>query len=202
MNYLFHLFLSDPDQNVMLGNLMGDFVKGRLDLADFPETILFGLRQHRQIDSFANQSSGYQASRHRIDPEFGYFRSIMVDVFYDHFLARHWERHHPLPLDQFAEQVYQTLENNFELLPPDLQQIVPRMIKHNWLVSYREIETIETVLLRLDQRIKRPSPLSRGGEQLKQHYDMFDADFDLFLIQAQDFLSNKRWCQTASNNRK
>ena len=186
----------------MLGNLMGDFVKGRLDLTDFPETILFGLRQHRQVDGFANQSSGYQASRHRIDTEFGYFRSILVDVFYDHFLARNWERHHPLPLEQFAEQVYQTLENRFELLPPDLQQIVPRMIKHNWLVSYREIKTIETVLIRLDQRIKRPTPLARGVEQLKQHYDMFDADCDQFLTQAQDFLSNKRCCQTTSNDRK
>jgi acyl carrier protein phosphodiesterase len=201
MNYLFHLFLSDPDPEVMLGNLMGDFVKGRLELADYPESILFGLKQHRQVDSFANRSSAFQASRQRIDPKFGYFRSIMIDVFYDHLLARAWERHHPIPLEQFAQQVYRTLEMKFDSLPAKLQKIVPRMIKHNWFVSYQNIEIIETVLIRLDQRIKRPTPLAAGLSQLKLHYSKLEDDCDLFLSQAQAFLSDKRRCQSSANNR-
>jgi acyl carrier protein phosphodiesterase len=201
MNYLFHLFLSDPDPDVMLGNLMGDFVKGRLELADYPESILFGLKQHRQVDIFANRSSAFQASRQRIDPKFGYFRSIMVDVFYDHLLARSWDRHHSIPLEQFAQQVYRTLEKKFDVLPAAMQQIVPRMIRHNWLVSYQNIEIIETVLVRLDQRIKRPTPLAAGLSQLKQHYAEFETDCDLFLSQAQAFLFDKRRCQLAENNR-
>ena len=201
MNYLFHLFLSDPDPEIMLGNLMGDFVKGRLDLADYPKSMLFGLKQHRQVDSFADQSNAFQTSRHRIDPKFGYFRSIMVDVFYDHLLAKCWDRHHHLPLEQFADQVYRSLEEKFSLLPTDLQQIVPRMIKHNWLVSYRNIDIVETVLIRLDKRIKRPTPLPQGFSQLLQHYAELDADCDQFLIQAQTFLSDKRSCQSGSNDR-
>ncbi|MBE0500509.1 MAG: DUF479 domain-containing protein [Desulfuromonadales bacterium] len=199
MNYLFHLFLSSPEQDLLLGNLMGDFVRGRLEFADYPANVLLGLKQHRQIDSFATQSSAYLASRQRIDPQFGYFRSIMVDVFYDHLLARNWERHHPLSLEQFARQIYQILEKRFDLLPAELQKIVPRMIQHNWLVSYRDIAIVEPVLIRLDQRIKRPTPLAAGLEQLKRHYAALETDCDLFVSQAQAFLLKE---EALSNIRK
>lgn len=201
MNYLFHLFLSDPDPEVMLGNLMGDFVKGRLELTDYPAQIMFGLKQHRQVDSFADRSSAFQSSRQRIDPKFGYFRSIMIDVFYDHLLACRWERYHDQPLEQFADQIYRLLEQRFDQLPASLQQIVPRMISRNWLVSYREIAVIEKVLIRIDQRIKRPTPLAAGLNQLKQHYTELEADCDLFLSQAQAFLFDKRRCQSTLNDR-
>jgi acyl carrier protein phosphodiesterase len=196
MNYLFHLFLSDPDPDVMLGNLMGDFVKGRLELTNYPEPIVFGLKQHRQVDSFADRSSAFQASRQRIDPEFGYFRSIMIDVFYDHLLACRWERYHCLPLEQFADQIYRLLEQRFDQLPASLQQIVPHMISRNWLVSYREIAVIEKVLIRIDQRIKRPTPIGRGLEQLSKNYSDMETDCDLFLKQARAYLRETGSAQT------
>ncbi len=186
----------------MLGNLMGDFVKGRLDHADYPDQILLGLKQHRHVDSFANRSSAFQASRQRIDPEFGYFRSIMVDVFYDHLLARNWEKYYSLPLEQFAEQIYRHLENNFDLLPVELQRITPRMIQRNWLVSYRDLDVIETVLTRIDQRIKRPTPLAKGLNQLKQHYTDMESDCDKFISQARTFLREVNSCQPIKNDGK
>ncbi len=186
----------------MLGNLMGDFVKGRLDLTDYPEQILFGLQQHRQVDSFANRSSAFQASRQRIAPEFGYFRSIMVDVFYDHLLARNWDKYHDCPLEQFAEQVYRHLEKNFDLLPANLQQITSRMIQRNWLVSYREQDIIETVLIRIDQRIKRPTPLANGLKQLIDHYTEMESDCDKFISQARTFLRELNSCQPIQNDGK
>lgn len=172
----------------MLGNLMGDFVKGRLDQADYPEQILLGLKQHRQIDSFANRSTAFQTSRKRIAPEFGYFRAIMVDVFYDHLLARNWANYHDDPLEQFAERTYIHLEKNFDLLPASLQRIAPLMIKHDWLVSYRKLDIIERVLTRIDQRIKRATPLAQGLSQLELHYAELESDCDLFISQAQDFV--------------
>lgn len=192
MNYLFHLFLSDPDDEVLLGNLMGDFVKGRLEQAHYPDGILRGLKQHRQLDTFANHSSAYRASRHRLATEFGYFRSIMVDVFYDHLLARCWDRYHDQPLEQFAEQVYTLLDKHFDILPPDLQQIAPRMIKHNWLVSYQHLHIIDRVLTRIDQRLKRPTPLPRGVRQLELHYEDLERDCDLFIDQARAFLRSEK----------
>ena len=188
MNYLFHLFLSDPDDEVLLGNLMGDFVKGRLEQTDYPTGVLRGLKQHRQIDTFANYSSAYLASRHRIDPEFGYFRSIMVDVFYDHLLARSWERYHERPLEQFAAHIYRLLEKHCGQLPNELQQIAPRMIEHNWLASYQHLHIIDRVLTRIDQRITRHTPLPQGLRQLELHYNELEIDFDRFLNQAQAFL--------------
>ena len=184
----------------MLGNLMGDFVKGRLEFADYPERILFGLKQHRQVDSFANKSSAFQESRQRLAPEFGYFRAIMIDVFYDHLLAKNWERYHDSPLETFAERIYRYLEVNFDLLPANLQKIVPRMIQHNWLVSYRRMDVIETVLARIDQRIKRPTPLTKGLHQLKLHYTDLESDCDLFINQAQTFIQDSSSCQPQLNN--
>jgi len=199
MNYLFHLFLSEPDQDIMLGNLMGDFVKGRLEFADYPERILSGLKQHRQVDSFANQSSAFQESRQRLAPEFGYFRAIMIDVFYDHLLAKNWQRYHDTSLETFAERIYHHLEVNFDLLPANLQKIVPRMIQHNWLVSYRRLDVIETVLAKLDQRIKRQTPLTKGLYQLKRHYTELESDCGLFISQAQSFIHDVRSCQPPLN---
>ena len=202
MNYLFHLYLSDPDPGAMVGNMMGDFVKGRLEEYDYPARIMFGLKQHRQVDSYADRSSAFQSSRQRIAPEFGYFRSIMVDVFYDHLLASNWDRHHNLSLEQFAAQAYRHLEKNFELLPAELQQITPRMIRRNWLVSYRDLDIIETVLTRIDQRIKRPTPLANGLNQLKQHYTELASDCDKFINQARNFLQEGNSCQPTQNSGK
>ena len=93
MNYLVHLYLSDDEPLVRLGNLMGDFVKGRLEGLDYPPGIMKGLRQHRFLDSYSHRSPAVGKSKERIDPRFGYFRGILIDVFYDHFLARNWQQH-------------------------------------------------------------------------------------------------------------
>lgn len=192
MNYLFHLYLSEAEPEVQLGNMMGDFVKGRLEQHNYPERIMYGIRQHRQLDSFAGRSAAFQSSRLRIAGEFGYFRSIMVDVFYDHLLAKGWERYHDQSLEQFAVSIYSLLERHFEQLPTGLQQVAPRMISRNWLVSYREPEIIGKVLTRLDQRMSRPTPLASGLEQLHRHYDALEKDCEQFIEEARKFLQNSQ----------
>ncbi len=187
MNYLVHLFLADDTPSSMLGNLMGDFVKGRLD-DTFPPAIRRGIEMHRQVDAFAHDNPVYRRSKGRLDDSYGYFRGVLIDVFYDHFLARNWSRHRPQPLEAFAGRVYRLLTENFERLPPGLQQVAPRMIEHNWLLSYRETETIDRVLQRLSSRLRRPNPLGRGVVELHRHYRTLEEDCEEFLAEAVTFV--------------
>lgn len=190
MNYLVHLHLSDPTPGCLLGNLMGDFVKGRLP-EDYPPQIRFGLAMHRRVDTFANSSPAFLRSKSRLDPRYHYFRAIMVDVFYDHFMARYWEEFASEPLEVFARRIYRFLDEHFADLPPGLQAVAPRMISHNWLVSYRQQATIGRVLERLSKRLTRANPLGEGLAQLEQSYPLLKEDFREFLEEARTDL--ERW---------
>jgi acyl carrier protein phosphodiesterase len=168
--------------------MMGDFVKGRLD-DHFSPPIRRGLEQHRRIDAFAQTNVHFRCSRNRIDASFGHYRGILVDIFYDHFLAKNWTQHHPRPLEDFARESYQLLEDHFSLLPEGLQRVVPRMIARNWLVSYRQVETIDRVLQQISGRLKHPNPLAAGGSALRDRYELLEMDCHRFLGEAQNFLA-------------
>ncbi len=187
MNYLVHLFLSDPDPLCRLGNLMGDFVKGPLE-NHWPPAMARGLRQHRRIDAFAQLHPAFHRSKDRIDPAFGHCRGILVDVFYDHLLARHWDRHSGLPLKEFATDIYRSMEAHRTLLPPALQAVAPRMIAHDWLVSYREPVNVERALGRLAQRLSRPNALADGLPELLRNLPGLTEDCDAFLVDARAHL--------------
>ncbi|AMV72801.1 ACP phosphodiesterase [Desulfuromonas carbonis] len=187
MNYLVHLYLSDPEPLCRLGNLTGDFVKGVLR-DGWPPLLLRGLRQHRQVDVFAQGNRAFQRSRERLDPAFGLCRGILVDLFYDHFLARHWHRHAEIPLGDFAEAVYRDIETYLPLLPPGFQAVAPRMIAHDWLTSYCQQENVGRALERLGQRLRRPRDLAAGLHELQRHRAGLAADCDEFLGAARDFL--------------
>ncbi|MEN8258929.1 MAG: ACP phosphodiesterase [Thermodesulfobacteriota bacterium] len=184
MNYLVHLYLSDPDPMVRLGNLMGDFVKGRLEDAPYPPAIIRGLRQHRDVDSYSLNSPTVKISKNRIDPSFGYFRGILIDVFYDHFLARNWAQHAAGPLEDFAEDTYRLLEEHDAILPDDLKRVAPRMIQYNWLVSYRQVEVVERALKRIGERLSRKNPLAEGYGELLKNYGELEEDCAHFLKEA------------------
>jgi acyl carrier protein phosphodiesterase len=187
LNYLVHLYLSDPTPECRLGNLMGDFVKGRLD-GNWPEGIVRGIMQHRRVDTFAHHNEAFRRSKGRIDDAYGHCKGVMVDVFYDHFLARNWVHYSAIPLEDFAQNVYRLLEDHFAILPPALQHVVPRMITHDWLVSYRQEETIGRVLERISSRLTRPTLLGRGIGELHRHYAGLEGDCDRFLEDAKKFL--------------
>lgn len=191
MNYLVHLFLSDPAPPCLLGTLMGDFVKGRIQ-DGCPSEIRWGIELHRKVDLFAHHSPDFRNSRLRIDDSFGYFRGIMVDVFYDHFMARSWRRYSEAPLPTFAGDIYDLLQRHLDDLPDGLQKVAPRMIAHDWLTSYRDVEVIGRVLKRLSTRLRRPNPLGRGLVELEKNYPEMEEDFDRFLAAARKHVEELR----------
>ncbi len=188
MNYLFHLYLSDRTREGLLGNLMGDFVKGRLDDLRYGEKLRQGIMLHRKVDSFAATNAVIRRSRNRIDESYRHYRGILVDIFYDHFLARNWDRYSDIPLHHFARHVYQTLDEHHALLPEGLQRVAPRMIAHNWLESYQHVDTVGVVLKRMSGRLSRANPLASGIDELHRHYGGLETDFGHFLPQAENYV--------------
>lgn len=168
---------------------MGDFVKG--SIADtLPAELIRHLHLHRQIDSYTQQSPAFQTSRRRLDPRFRYARSVLVDVFYDHFLACNWEQYSTQPLADFSQQVYRGLQSCFEVLSPDLQKQLPRMVEHDWLTAYRRPEIVERVLQRLEERLRHRFPLAEGFAELERERTLLETDFSKFMYEAEEFTRN------------
>lgn len=190
MNYLVHLYLSGADPELQLGGMMGDFVKGPIP-ADYPEKLALGLHLHRRIDSLAQNSPFTRQSRQRLDPKFGHGRGIIVDIFYDHFLASSWSDFSTEPLESYADKVYRLLQEKHAQLPAGLQQVAPRMIEHNWLVSYQHHWVVGRALKRIAQRLSRPLPLGEGVDDLAAHYALFLLDFKGFMNEAADFVKEE-----------
>ena len=184
MNYLAHLYLSDQTPLAWAGSLMGDFVKGAVP-ASLPEELSRHLKLHRHIDSLTQSSELFQVSRRRLDPRFRYARSVLVDVFYDHFLACRWDEFSDQSLADFSQSVYRGLQSCYDLLSPGLQQQLPRMIEYDWLTAYRKPEIVQRVLQRLEERIKHKIPLAAGFSQLELFRDDLEQDFFVFMKEAQ-----------------
>lgn len=180
MNYLVHLYLAGPDPEMQLGGLMGDFVKGVLG-EHYPPGIVAGLQLHRRIDAFAATEEHCRSSRRRLHPRFGHTRPVLVDIFYDHFLAVHWQEFHPSPLPTFAREVYQLLAANRKLLPAGLTQIVPRMTQRDWLTSYRDRASVAVALQRMAGRLSRPTAMGDGVIELERCGEELLGDFRGFM---------------------
>lgn len=194
MNFLAHLWLAGPDEGLRLGAVAGDFVKGALP-AGLPADIAAGAALHRAIDAFAERHPAFQASRARVTPARRRFAGVMVDLFYDHFLAAHWTDFHPdEPLPAFAQRQYRLLGHHLRRLPERARPVVMRMGEHDWLSSYADADTIALALDRICGRLSRPEAFLGSGEELGARYLQFEADGVDFLHAAMAFA--QRWRQT------
>lgn len=187
MNFLAHAFLAGPDPADRLGGILGDFVKGPLP-AGLPPAVAAGVALHRRIDSFADAHAAFRQSRARVSPQRRRYSGIMVDLFYDHFLALHWQNHSAQPLEEFTAEIYALLAAHAELLPPRLTRILPFMQADDWLASYRELESVGTALDRMaERRLTRPNTLGGSVGELAARYGEFEQDFLAFIPDAQAF---------------
>ncbi|QID16598.1 DUF479 domain-containing protein [Nitrogeniibacter mangrovi] len=187
MNFLAHLWLAGPAVPMRLGAVAGDFVKGPLPAGLAPD-IAAGAELHRAIDAFADRHPAFQASRARVSDARRRFAGVMVDMFYDHFLAAHWDAYHPdEPLPVFAMRQYALLNEHRHRLPEAARPVVARMSAHDWLTAYAEANTIELALDRIAARLRRPGAFVGSGEELHAHYAAFEADSARFLHEAMAF---------------
>src|SRR5262245_2141400 len=159
---------------------MGDFVKGPLE-GRYDAGLTRALTLHRRIDSYTDAHDVVRSSRRRVSPGRRRFAGILVDMFYDHFLARLWEEYCNVPLEHFTASVYAVLREHRALLPERLQQIATRMADGDWLASYRRVEAVAAALDRMGERLTRGTAMLRSGDELLAQYQTFEADFRLFF---------------------
>jgi acyl carrier protein phosphodiesterase len=179
------MYLSGSDPELLVGNFMGDFVKGPIGNVYAPR-ITLGLKLHRKIDSFAQKNIHFQASRLRLAPHFGLYRGVFVDLFYDHFLANEWKSWAELSLPAYISSTRAIVESYLGIMPERLQEFVP-IIFTELLPSYASISGIESALVRMSRRVVRPNLLAEGGAELTAHYEELKTDFNRFIVEAQRY---------------
>lgn len=192
MNFLAHLFLADDDELSLVGNLMGDFVKGRLENIELPEAVIEGVRLHRLIDSYTDAHPRVHQSKQRFPSARRRYAGIVVDMLYDHFLALHWGRYRAEPLPQFAARAYRALLNHQHILPAKLLHILPYMIEDDWLCSYQRFESSCAALDRMARRLRRPEGLFGAGNEAAAFYGELEADFLAFFPDLIEFAESAR----------
>lgn len=197
MNYLAHALLAGPRPASRLGGMLGDFVKGPLNsltvTAPLPPEVVAGIALHRRIDSYADQHAAFRLSRARVSALRRRFSGVMVDMFYDHFLARHWSSFCNQPLEAFTAETYALLSSNESLLPLRLARALPRMRADDWLASYRSVEAIGEALDRMAvYRLRRENPLAGAVEELRADYAAYETDFRIFFADALTFSESFR----------
>ncbi|MBV4471696.1 ACP phosphodiesterase [Pseudomonas siliginis] len=190
MNYLAHLHLGGQRPGQLLGSLYGDFVKGRLQ-GQFDPEVEAAIALHRRIDVFTDRHPLVDIALGRFNETRRRYAGIVLDVFFDHCLARDWTLYADRPLEQFTADVYQVLSRERQL-PERLAKIAPHMVANDWLGSYREFEVLEQVLRGISRRLTRPEELAGAMAELRRLYEPLSEDFSLFYPQLQDFAQNTR----------
>lgn len=186
MNFLAHLYLSNHHPERMIGNFIADAIKGK-KYEHLPIEIQKGIIHHRAIDTFTDSHKIVSQSKKRLNPKYGHFKAVIIDIFYDHFLAKNWSKFSSVPLNKFTQDFYRLLDNNFEILPDKTQYLLPFMTDQNWLYNYRTIEGISKILWGMNKRTKGISKMDLAKEDLVAMYSEFENDFFLFFKELEVF---------------
>jgi acyl carrier protein phosphodiesterase len=187
MNFLAHAHLSGADEKILVGNFIGDFIKGRQALNQFEPRIIRGVELHRAIDEFTDNHPVVDESKKRLRPKYRHYAAVIVDMFYDHYLATHWAQFHTEKLETFAANTYSIIQSFSSILPSTFKQMLPYMIRGNWLISYREISGVHRALSGMAQRSPYNSRMEQASDDLRNHYDAFRLEFEQFFPQLKAF---------------
>lgn len=180
MNHLAHCFLSHDDEDVLLGNFMGDFVKGR-DWQKYPEAVQKGVLLHRTIDSYTDNHPATDLSVKRIRPFAGRYAPPFVDILYDHLLAIHWGEYSEESFDDFVSKTYATLQRRVLDMPEILQERLPRMLAGRFLNGYTQREGLEWVLRKFSERLPNNFDAGALSTYFFANIDAFSEDFSAFF---------------------
>jgi acyl carrier protein phosphodiesterase len=187
MNSLAHTFLSGIDKQVIIGNFIGDFVKGQ-SYSQFPVGIQKGILLHRSIDSFADNSPIVKKSKEFFKPLYGRYAGIIVDIVYDHFLSTHWHLYSAMRREYFIQYVYSCLCQYSCILPKRAQQLIPSIAYNNWMRYYASYYGLEKVLSRMALRTSLPHHTATCMQILRSNYTELEHNFNDFFPELQKYV--------------
>lgn len=184
MNFLGHLYLSGDDPLVITGNFMADAIKGS-DLSRFPAGLQRGIRLHRAIDHYIDQHPLARAGRDRARAHAGRYAPVVLDLFYDHLLAAHWNALHPEPLEDFTARMYGVLQANATWMEGRPARMLPPMMADDWLGAYAQREGLSRALQGMSRRAPEGEVMAGAEAVLWAHYEAYRAEFIAFLTDIQ-----------------
>ena len=180
MNFLAHIYLSGNNDLLKIGNFMADSIRGHHYL-DYPDEVRKGILLHRAIDTFTDAHPVYRKSKHRLHEKYGHYSGVIMDIVYDHYLARNWARYSDATLEDYAANFYQLLQDNYGILTDKTKSMMPSMITRNWLFSYASLEGLQMILFQMDHRTKNRVAMHEAVVEVREFYSEFEEEFTLFF---------------------
>ena len=190
MNFLAHIYLSGNNDLLKIGNFMADSVRGHHYL-DYPDEIRKGILLHRYIDTFTDAHPIYRKSKHRLHEKYGHYSGVIMDIVYDHFLAKNWNNYSDEKLEDYADKFYKLLQDNYDILTEKTKGMLPYMIARNWLVSYASLAGLEMILFQMDYRTKHRANMQESIVEVQEFYTEFEEEFTLFFEELQNHCKEK-----------
>jgi acyl carrier protein phosphodiesterase len=190
MNFLAHIYLSGNNDLIKIGNFMADGIRGK-SLDAFPPDVQKGIMLHRAIDTFTDAHPIFRESTKKLHSRYHHYAGVIVDVFYDHFLAKNWNDYSDERLVDFVARFYFSLQQHNSLLTDRTIGLMPYMIKENWLVIYQTTDGIKNILTQMDKRTKNQSKMRFATEELITFYDAFEQEFILFFEELRQHANQK-----------
>ena len=189
MNYLAHLFLAAPEDEYRIGSILADFTMGTIDdlRGRYGDKIACGIRHHRDIDRFTDSHPVVAHSVDALRGDYSAYSGIIVDVVFDHFLLKYWERFSTIPAETFMDAAYRSLDCWDWEFPPRYQRVIAHLVEKQWLDSYRQLENVAYALARVGERFPRETPLDNTLPGLRGAYDLLEADFLSFFPELMTF---------------
>lgn len=189
MNFLAHLYLSGKNDEIALGNFIADAVKGKAIL-NYEENIKKGILLHREIDSFTDKHEVFKKSKKHLHNKYGRYSGVIVDIFYDHFLASNWKNYSKTELKDFTFNAYKFALKRYNILPKKTKRILPFMIAQNWLAGYANLNELKRVFYGMDRRTDFKSGMQCAVDDLLNKYPDFDEEFKTFFPDVIGFVEN------------
>jgi acyl carrier protein phosphodiesterase len=180
MNFLAHFFLSGDDDELRVGNFLGDYLRNA-QVAQLPERMQDGVQLHREIDSYTDQHPQVLQGVRRLYDRHSKYAPVVVDIFYDYLLTFNWERYSQQPIRDFMQEIYQCLQRYHAVMPPPVHQYVPNMIADDWLASYGSHNGLAITFSRLRKRTSKPHLIDGALESLIQDFPLLNEEFNQFF---------------------
>jgi len=190
VNFLAHTYLSGCNEEIIVGNFMGDYVKGRNYLL-YPELVKKGIVIHRDIDTYTDLHPITRRSKLLVASRYHKYAGIIIDIFYDHFLAALWDNFSTLSLNDFVNRTYDLLKKNYQVLPLAIKRWFPTFLENNWMMAYQSVDGIELVLERMAANTSLPNHAGFAVEMLSENYEVLKNDFLEFFPAIVRFLEDK-----------
>ena len=196
MNYRAHPLLSGEDTEILIGNMAGDSIKGKIPLGLFPPKVETGLRLHKVIDACTDMSAEFSICKQIFTGDYSRPAHALTDVAFDHILCASWPRYCKIPLNTFTKNVYHRMQTHYHLLPHAFLPVFKRMVEENWLLSYKSLDGIAKAYERIAMRLGLPPGKFKNATRVIESYypllsEQFNILFPRVILETKKFLESQ-----------